>query len=184
MVIAICGPIASGKSTAARAVAQIFGREGSAAAAVDLDLLYELHEHDGAIASRGRRARVGAASLTDSLLENGVDVVIAEGDFLTADERAEFATAIRSPVELRYVTVHAPLDVALERVRLDPTRGGSRDPDFVRRHYAEVADAVADRPAADLVIDTSAVGIEETARTIVDWAAGRLGSGEPEPLQG
>jgi len=44
MVIVICGPIASGKSTVARAVARSFEHLGTQAAVVDLDLVYEMLE--------------------------------------------------------------------------------------------------------------------------------------------
>ena len=42
MVIVICGPIASGKSTVARALAQLLERQGFGVATIDLDLVYEM----------------------------------------------------------------------------------------------------------------------------------------------
>jgi uridine kinase len=47
-VIVICGPIASGKSTVARAVARLFECRGRKAAVTELDLVYEMLEHRGA----------------------------------------------------------------------------------------------------------------------------------------
>jgi chloramphenicol 3-O-phosphotransferase len=173
MIIVICGPIASGKSTVARALAQLFEEQGLLAAAIDLDVVYELFEHEGtakASAATWRRARKAAAALTDALLEDGIGVVVVEGDLLTAEQRAQFVTALRSSVVPMFVTVHVPVDVALQRVQRDPTRGISRDPDFLRRHYEELHEAVRTRPAADLVVDTSAVGAREAARAIAEWA--------------
>jgi chloramphenicol 3-O-phosphotransferase len=143
-----------------------------AAAAIDLDLVFEMLEHDGAAKANPatwRRARIAAAALTDALLDDGVGVVVVEGDLLTEQERAQFTTALRSTVAPVFVTVRVPVDVALQRVVDDPTRGVSRDPAFLRRHYEDLDDAVRTRPSSDLVIDTSAVGVDEAARTITAW---------------
>jgi chloramphenicol 3-O-phosphotransferase len=139
MVLVICGLIASGKSTVARAVAQLFERMGTDAAAIDLDLVYEMFQHDDAPKASvptWRRARRAVAGLTDVLLRDGVGVVVIEGE-------------------------------------RDPTRGLSRDPGFLRRHYEQLQGNVRSRPATDLVVDTSSVGVEEAARTIVEWASVR-----------
>jgi len=131
ILLVICGPIASGKSTVARAVARLFQDQGADAAAIDLDLVYGLLEHQGApkeglpIWSRARRA---AAALTDALLDDGGGVIVVEGDFLLEDERAAFSRALRSSVKPVFATLHVSIDVALERVQMDSTRGISRDP--------------------------------------------------------
>jgi len=177
MLIAICGPIASGKSTLARAVAGLFVRHGTEAAAVDLDLVYEMLEPGAAAkenAATWGRARRAAGALADALLQDGVGVVVVEGDFLTAEQRNELTTALRSSAPALFVTLRVPIDVALERVQRDPTRGLSRDPGFLRRHYARVEEDVRGRPATDLVIDTASVGVDEAARTVVAWASGRV----------
>jgi chloramphenicol 3-O-phosphotransferase len=173
-VVAICGPIASGKSTVARALARFCADQGVAAAAIDLDLVYEMLEHEGAAKANPatwRRARIAAAAMTDALLDDGVGVVVVEGDLLTDEERAEFTAALRSAVAPVFVTVRVPVDVALKRVVEDPTRGISRDPAFLRRHYEDLEDAVRSRPTTDLVIDTPAVSVDEAARTIAAWVS-------------
>jgi chloramphenicol 3-O-phosphotransferase len=109
--------------------------------------------------------------MTDALLDDGVGVVVVEGDLLTEEERTEFTTALRSPVVPVFVTLHTPVDVALQRVQEDPTRGLSRDPAFLRHHYEELDDAVRTRPSTDLVIDTSSVCVDEAARTIAVWVS-------------
>ena len=69
MLIVICGPIASGKSTVARAIARLFERQGTETAAIDLDVVYEMLEHDCApkasLPTWGR-ARRAVAALTDA----------------------------------------------------------------------------------------------------------------------
>jgi hypothetical protein len=130
-------------------IARLFRQQGFEAAAIDLDLVYEMLVGDGALKaspSTWRRARTAAAALTDALLEDGVRVVV-EGDFLTAQERAEFGSALCSPIVPLFVTVHVPVDIALQRVEADPTRGLSRDPGVLRRHYDGVQEALRNRPA-------------------------------------
>jgi shikimate kinase len=174
MVIVICGPIASGKSTVARALAQQFERQGLPAGTIDLDLVYEMMQTDGSAKTSPatwRRARRAAAGLTDVLLREGVDVVIAEGDFLTSEERAEYVDALSYAEKPLFVTMKMSVDIALERVQGDASRGVSRDPDFLRRHYEMVDGAMRTRPETDLVIDASSVGIEYAARVINRWAS-------------
>jgi len=175
MVIVLCGPIASGKSTLARAVGRLFEREGEDAAAIDLDLVYEFFERGSSKASTPtwRRARRTAAGLTDVLLREGIGVIVIEGDFLTPAERDEYLSALQSAVVPLFVTVKVSVDIALQRVDQDPTRGLSRDPAFLLRHYEELREAMSTRPETDLVLDTSSVSIDEAARTIVDWATTR-----------
>lgn len=87
LVIVISGPIASGKSTLAVAVVKEFERASTTAVVLDLDLIYELLDRSGAPkndAVMWGRARRMAAALTDALIEDGIDVVVAEGDFLGA----------------------------------------------------------------------------------------------------
>jgi adenylylsulfate kinase-like enzyme len=89
VLIVLSGPIASGKSTLARALARELGLRGRSAAACDLDLLYEMLAHERARKDdeqTWQRARRAAATLANALLEDGIDVVIVEGDFLTASK--------------------------------------------------------------------------------------------------
>ena len=175
LVIVICGPIASGKSTIARAVARELERRGNAAAAIDLDLVYEMLDpargpkDDAAIWSAARRA---AARLAGALLDDG-RAVIAEGDYLHASERAEFLAALGPGRRVRFVTLSVAPETALGRTHEDPSRGSSRDPDFLLRHYEELAAALRSRPEGDLCLDTGAVGVDEAAAAVTDWATGQ-----------
>ena len=173
MLIVICGPIASGKSTTARAVARLLEQRGHKAAAIDLDLVYEMLEHgdgekaDSALWTSARRA---AAALTDGLLRDNTAVVV-EGDLLLLEHREEFRGALRSSDAPLFVTVHVPVETALQRVLLDPTRGLSRDAAFLRSHYRELEGQLRRRPATDLVMDTSSESVDGVAGAIVDWAS-------------
>ena len=173
VVVLVGGPIASGKSTVARATARAFEQRGVSAAAIDLDLIYEMlgpREASKDDPKTWARARRCAAALTEALLADGVGAVVVEGDVLRDDERLEFVSALRSPSRTQSVTLRISFDVALDRVHRDPSRRLSRDPDFLARHYEELRETLAERPQTDVVIDTGVVGVDEAADAIVDSA--------------
>ena len=91
--------------------------------------------------------------------------------FLTAAERAEFNDALPAGVAPRFITLSVAFDLALRRVSRDETRGVSRDPLYLREHYDVIAQAVREVPSRDLKLDTGAIGIDEAARVIADWAS-------------
>ena len=172
-MIVICGPIASGKSTLARAVVRNLSARGVASAAIDLDHVYEMLEpgrgpkDDASTWSRARRI---AARLVDALFGEGVEAAVAEGDFLDAGERTEFVSALGTRPQLRFVTLDAPVAVALARVAGDPSRGISRDPVFLARHYEDVGPLIRSGPESDLRLDTSTVSVDEAADAVVAWS--------------
>jgi len=176
MLVVVTGPIASGKSSLARAVACEFGRRGQKAAAVDLDLIYEMLDPGRAPktdVARWAQARRISARLATALLAEGVAVVV-EGGFLTPAERTDFTDALPPGVEARFVTLSISFEVALERATNDETRGLSRDPAFLRDHYAATAQALHDVPPVDLVVDTGATAIGEAACAVADWALAEI----------
>jgi thymidylate kinase len=147
LILGITGPIASGKSTLARAVARELRRRGQSAAVVDLDLVYEMladdPKNDAEVWSRAQSvARAVAAVLP-------VEIVIIEGAPLDAVEPD------------RVIHLTTPIEEALRRVALDPTRGISRDAAFLRRHYDE------HRATAE-ALDTSRMELADCARWVVD----------------
>jgi predicted kinase len=169
----IGGPIASGKSTLATSLARAYEAQGLGAATIDLDLLYEMLEHtrapksDEAIWSGARRI---AGALAAAFLEDGINVVIAEGDFLDDSARQELVSRLHSDVVVRFVTLRVDLATALLRVAQDPTRGLSRDESFLTLHYEELAEVLRQRPADDLCLDTGALTVEQAAETILRWS--------------
>jgi adenylylsulfate kinase-like enzyme len=170
-VIVINGTIASGKSATARALAREVERRGVTAAAIDLDLVYEMLEHDGARKdddAKWIRARRAAAALANRFAKDGVEFVIVEGEFLTPEDRRPFLEALDAPEEPRFVTLRVSFDEAVRRIDGDPSRTFSRDRDFLRRHYDKVEAAVGDAPASDLLVDTENVTADDVAALIAD----------------
>ena len=176
----IGGPIASGKSTLATSVARTFEARGLAVATIDLDLIYEMLEHtrapksDEAIWSGARRI---AGALAAAFLEDGINVVIAEGDFLDDSARQELVSMLHGDAVVRFVTLRVDLATALLRVKQDPTRGLSRDERFLTRHYEELAETLHERPAHDLCLDTAALTVEQAAATVATWSTGAPAAG-------
>ena len=171
MLVVVTGQIASGKSTVACGVARELQQDGTNAAVVDLDVIYEMLDpaRDPKVnQAKWRHARQLAAQLAGVLLAEGVHVVV-EGEFLTSDQRAEFTNALRPVTALRFVTLQVPFEVALERANADPSRGLSRDPAFLASHYESTAEAIRSIPSSDLTLETSTIGVEEAARRVVEW---------------
>jgi adenylylsulfate kinase-like enzyme len=170
-LVLIGGPIGAGKSSVARELARKLGRRERTAAVIDLDLVYEMLDAEGAVKDDPRlwgRSRRLAASMADALLSDGVEVVIVEGDVLHQDERMELADAMRTRPRRLDVTLRLPLAVALERVAGDPTRGLSRDPAFLAGHYESLEDALRARPATELVLDTACLSVPEASERIAN----------------
>jgi adenylylsulfate kinase-like enzyme len=156
VVIVVTGPIASGKSTIARELARELGRAQVRAVVIDLDLLYDMLAADGpkdddAMWALARRV---AATMANTLLNDGVAAVIAEGSFNMPGDRAAFARHLGASVVPLYVTLRVSYDEALRRAQDDPTRGLSRDPRFLAPYFAGVGPTLAATPATDIVIDT------------------------------
>ena len=174
-VIVISGTIASGKSATARALAREVERRGGTAAAIDLDVVYEMLEHDGARKDdekKWARARHAAGALANRFAADGVEIAIVEGEFLTADDRRLLIEALDEPAEPRFVTLTVSFDEAARRGDGDRTRTFSGDRDFLRRHYDEAQTAASGTPASDLLVDTEDVTVDDVAALIADWAIG------------
>jgi predicted kinase len=175
MVIVITGPIASGKSTVARALHRELVAQGVSAAVIDLDILEDMLTADGprpdlATWTLARRA---AGRLASGFLADGVAVVIADGSYNLADDRATFERHLDPAVRPLYVALEVTYAEALRRAQGDPTRGVSRDPDFLGPYFQAATDASADRPASDLVFDTETVPAMDIAAAIARTVRGR-----------
>ena len=123
-VLIISGPIASGKSTAAYGLAAESRASGATAAVVELDRMYMML-HDSSLMSDARisrQARRATAALVDQYVLDGIDVVIAEGDFWIASQRDEFSSRLSSGVAAVFVTLRVSVEEALRRVGLDANR--------------------------------------------------------------
>ena len=121
LVVAIAGPIASGKSSLGRATAARLEELAVAeVGVVDLDLIYEMLDSRG---GSGRpksderlwsQARRVAGRLTGALLAEG-RYVVAEGNFAEDRSLAEFERELPGGARLRLVMLQVDFEIALQR---------------------------------------------------------------------
>jgi hypothetical protein len=93
--------------------------------------------------------------------------VVVEGEFPTDEQRADFCNELAPTWRARFVTLTVDFDVAWRRAMVDPTRGISKDKDFLAAHYRALSDAK--RADSDLVLDTGNVSVPLAARAVADW---------------
>jgi shikimate kinase len=177
MMIVITGPVASGKSTLARAVADDLASRGVPTAVIDLDVVHDRLIAAGSVphATAWNRARAIAATEANGLRRRDIAVVIAEGSFNTATDRDAFERHLRPAAAPVYVMLRVSYEEALRRARTDPTRGVSRDPGFLEPYFLAHVAALATAPPADLVIDTERASVAEAVTAVTRLV--RIGAG-------
>ena len=170
MVIVITGPIASGKSTTARELANQLEREDVTVAVIDLDIVYDTLVGNGSKAdvATWMVARREAAMLTNTFLGQGMAVVIVEGSFNRPSHKAPLARHLMAGADPLYVALRVSFEEALRRAQSDPTRGASRDPVFLGSYFAAVNPLLDNAPEKDLVIDTERMTVTSAARAIAN----------------
>ena len=168
VVIVITGPIASGKSTVATALARELELINIPAAVIDLDVVHDQLTANGSPSddSTWTLARRQTATRVNALRDEGMAVVIAEGSFNGPSDRAAFVQYLRPSAGLAFVTLQVSFEEALRRAQGDPTRGRSQDPRFLGPYFAERHDVLAAVPASDIVIDTERMTPSVAAATI------------------
>ena len=171
-VVVIGGPIASGKSTLARALAlRLEETHGVAVAVVDLDVVYEMLDPAGRPKSDARRwslARQMSGRLAAALLAEGRCVVV-EGDLATDIALGEFEHELPNEAVVRLVMLDVEFETALARTREDPSRGLSRDALFLSSHYAEFRSEWSGRDV--LRLQTGTISVAAAAVAAVEWLA-------------
>ena len=104
--------------------------------------------------------------LASTFLSDGIAVVVADGSFNQATDRAAFEQHLDTDVSPLYVTLMVSFEEALRRAQGDPTRGVSRDPTFLGAYFANGTHVPAKLPATDIVIDTEWVSPTAAAAEI------------------
>jgi shikimate kinase len=162
-LVLIIGPIASGKSTFAKTVADKLRSSGEPVVVVDLDTVAEMalptltdwtwaHEVHG--------------QLVGAWLEKPIPTVIAEGPE-TPKEIEQIMRHVGSDVSVRKVLITTSYETALARATQDPTRGLSKDPEFLRRMYQRFE---LTRPdiAHDVQFDTEELSSNDIAEQLIE----------------
>lgn len=161
LLLLIAGPIAAGKSAVSRALADVLRADGHRLALVELDQIADMARPtlpDWADAHRL------FASVTSQWLDAGLDLVIAES--VSSRNELELALGgVPAGTPLLTVVLTCDADTALRRAQADPTRGVSRQEDFLRRIHADWALQLPQIPA-DLVLDTAAAPLAQSVHRI------------------
>lgn len=170
-LIVVNGPVASGKSTVALALAAVCEGAGYRTAVVDLDEIWHMVEHQTS-RSGGLRpwliARHAAAAITDTFFAEGIGVVIVEGPFFTPEERSAYTRWLKGAVTPVFVTLDVSFEESYRRVQADPhpDRVVSRDRGWLQDRHAETRPLVALLPPSEPIFQTDGRDPEELAREI------------------
>ena len=165
----ITGPIAAGKSTLASAVVDRLREQGRTVAIVDLDTVAEM-----ALPTLPdwEWAHEIHADLVGAWTTRPLDVVVDEGSS-TPGEVAQILAATPGGVPVLRVLLIADVERSWERAQGDPTRGLSKDRDFLGRTYDAYA-RVLPELSHDLLLDVEATTIEERCDAVVGEIRRRL----------
>lgn len=161
-LIVISGPIASGKSTLASTLADKLRGRGLELALTDLDTVAEMALPtlpDWELAHRVHAHLVGA------WLQTRVDLVIDEGTS-TRHEVDLLMAQVPNGTQVRHVVLTADFDRSLRRAQGDPTRGLSKQPDFLRRDHQRYAEELPRLPS-DLRLNVEGRAPAQLASEIV-----------------
>jgi adenylylsulfate kinase-like enzyme len=169
-LVIVAGPQASGKSTLAGALSTELRAQGERVALVALDEIAAM----ALPTLPGWNAAHQIFETTVGLwARSGLTIVIAEGS-----GSAEEVSRLRdeSPDEAVVVTVAttASFETALTRAQSDPTRGISREYEFLSGVYRGWDDELG-RIAPDVVLDTDELSIVEGVQRMLDQIASARG---------
>ena len=114
-----------------------------------------------------RRAAVATAGLVRAWFAAGVDVVITQGPFFESDGFEILRRAQPRDIAVHHILFRVDTEVAITRVRDDPTRGISRDPTFVRESNDRLRALSHALPAMKLELDTTHYRPDEIASAVM-----------------
>ncbi|WP_461164023.1 P-loop NTPase family protein [Arthrobacter sp. R4-81] len=162
-LVLIIGPIASGKSTLADTLAGKLRRSGETVVVVGLDTVAEmalptLPDWTWAHEVHGR--------LVGAWLDTPIPTVIAEGPE-TPEEIGQIMAHVGPDVSVQRVLITAKYETALARASSDPSRGLSKEPEFLRRMYQRFERTRTDI-SHDVVFDIEELSSDDMAQRIIE----------------
>jgi hypothetical protein len=110
-----------------------------------------------------RLARLTTSSLAATLIQNGILHAIVDGCYWSRDHRAELSSALSSDTPLHFVSLRVSYRETLRRAQADPTRGLSKDPDFLRPHIDSYIAKLSELRLTDLIVDTETATPDENS---------------------
>ena len=168
-LIVVNGPIASGKTTTAEALAAWARSRGLKAAAIEMDYVINIVRGTDWTkpwtAMDWRMARSLACAIIDRLCEQDTTLVALSGQFFDRYERQELTGALTSGPDIRFVTLETSLEETLRRCAADDGRVLTKDAAFVSRIYSGLN--WKDLPADELFLSTEKLSTDEVVDAIV-----------------
>lgn len=164
LLVVIAGPIGAGKSTVADLLGHRLAASGLTAAVVDLDDVAFM-QRDIAPQKIWRRGAIALTALVRGWFDAKTDAVIAHGPFF---EAGGYDLLLRQPTDvvIRHVLLRVSYETALVRVTADPSRGASKNPEFLRSTHDRFRTHEASLPAPDFVFDTETVPAQQIANQV------------------
>lgn len=175
-VVVIAGPQASGKSTLAAALTDELRKGGELVALVELDQIAAM-----ALPTlpSWETAHQIFESVTGMWAKTSLTCVVAEGSG-TQDEVLKLLRQAPAGAAVVTVATTAPFEVAFDRAQADPTRGISKEREFLSGVYERWAHE-ADRIDPDVLIETNTVPINLSVDHVRDAIAVARTNARPAP---
>lgn len=166
-LVIITGPIASGKSAVARSLARLFSQAGRSAVVADLDEVFATsHAPEEQAVRTWARARQVHGLLVGEWLSLGVDAVIADGPFYSEIETAALLQGVPPGIAVRQALLLTTYDVALGRVATEPSRGLSKNAEFLQSAFEEFERQRPHMGPFEWTFDTTKISVADIVKTI------------------
>ena len=148
-LVVVTGPIASGKTTTAAALAAAATARGRTAVVLDVDDVAGMVAAPGAAeAGLWLAAHHAHGALVAGWMRSAVDLVVAVGPVFSPAERAALLDPLPLGAAPHWVLLDAPVATTLARALADPSRGLSRQVDFHSERHRRFRELRGGVPAA------------------------------------
>jgi shikimate kinase len=172
-LVIVSGPIASGKSTVSRLLADRLVRAGFTVATVDVDDVAAMARAPGGLSlEHWQHAHEAHGALVGGWLASPMDVVVAHGAIFTRRETDALMSKVPAGTPVMRVLLRASYEIALARVSQDADRGLSKDPGFLRRTHDRFAAVREEMDPFDPTFDTDVEPAESIAARITSRLIG------------
>jgi len=166
-LVVVTGPIASGKSSVTKMLAERLKEAGRTTAVIDLDdIVAMLHAPVENVEQSWGRARDVHGRLVGDWLSSGVDFVIVDGPIYSQNETAALMRCVATGIAARRVMLLSTYEIALTRVAGDPSRGVSKDRVVLRLLYDAFARELPNIEACEWTFDTVECSVDDVVTTI------------------
>jgi energy-coupling factor transporter ATP-binding protein EcfA2 len=167
-LVILTGPVGAGKSTVAQAFAALLRQPSRPVTVIDLDVMYCLLRQREGFGERdiwplARRASGAVAAVA---LQRGFHCAVLEGEYFTS-EHIEQVTAHGDLPPPALFALKLGYDETLRRVRLDPSRGDSKNPLLLRQFHNAFVAALPFLGTAATVLSAERASVAELAATIL-----------------